>query len=151
MKIRLDAITQTDVSVAGRQQPSGLRLVRLFCEVVSNAAGGAAGFLLNEFLDCGATARGGVIQFGQRNPWRLGGFGRGQVGSRRPCTNGGSLQEAFVNVTDLFDVEREIRKRTALKELNGIQQKQDRPIVDRERNSRIGFPVRALAPSFQEW
>src|SRR5260370_42593218 len=114
MKIRLDAITQTDVSVAGRQQPSGLRLVRLFCEVVSNAAGGAAGFLLNEVLGCGANARGGVIQFGQRNPWRLGVFGRGQVEKRLPCPNGGSPQEDFVNVTDFVAVSPEIRKRTAM-------------------------------------
>src|SRR5262249_10970846 len=61
-----------------------------------------------------------------------------------------SLQKTLVDVTDLFDIEAVVGKLSTLKRLHGVEQQQNRTIVDRQRGRVIGFPVRTLGASLEE-
>ena len=136
-----DAVTQQRVAIAGRQQAVGERVVHGTGQIVTHAAGGAAGTLLEQFCQARGTVQPRGFEFGQRNPWRrraLGGvkFHRDLVGALD-----GALQQALIDVADLLHVQRPIRQRAPLELLDGFEQQQDGTVVDRQWLGDVGAPA----------
>ena len=62
----------------------------------------------------------------------------------------GAFEQAFIDVPNLFHIQRTVGQRTTLEGLNCLQQKQNGPVVDRKRFCRIGPPEGTFLAAFEE-
>ena len=112
-----------------------------------------AGFVVQEGEQVGFALGLQPFQFGEGDLGLLA-FGPGQPQHRLRGTLGGVVEQTFVDVADLFDVERPEAEPAGLalhlQVLQRAEQVQHRAIVDRQRRGRGGAPRRPRLAAFEE-
>ena len=102
---RLDPLPERGISLAGGAEPGELLVVELHFERFLQRLLGLAGFVFEELQQVGFPLLPALFQRGERN---LGLFTprAGQSQKRFGSPLGGVIEQPFVDVADLFDVER---------------------------------------------
>src|SRR5262245_7033858 len=108
MEIRSHPVAERSIGMAGREELVGRTLVNRPVEVIPNAAYRTTCPLFKQFLDGLAINRSRLIELRQRHPRIFRIVGCVKVERRLRCSDYGTFQEAFVDIADLFDVERKI-------------------------------------------
>ena len=102
---RLYTIPQSIIALAGGAEAGGILRVHRSVERFLQSTFRSSRFLLQKFHKLGFPVGQKFLQLGQRNFWLLVTSSR-QAEERLSRTLGGVVQQTFVNVADLFDVER---------------------------------------------